>query len=182
MDFSHRNTHMLTMSITDRNDLRAGLVETLKGFDAQFHIVAEIAPQRPRAALEDALYQWAARVDRLYLGRKWQASPRRMRGAVFFERRPYWHAHMLVAPPVGVHPVNFHLNVASLFRPAPCQNLRRSSPRPAAREGKMFIRRIGSGPSDLEKVARYVIKDVRSNSQDEDQWKFIELLSPRHHI
>src|ERR1043165_5517792 len=83
---------------------KAALVETFRRDGGDFHIVAQLRAGASRAALEDSLYAWVARVNRFYLGRSWSAPHRakdRMKGVVFFEMSGgFHHAHLIVRRPI----------------------------------------------------------------------------------
>ena len=90
---------------------KSALVETLRRDGGDFHVVAQLRAGASRAALEDALYAWVARVNRFYLGRSWSAPHRakdRMKGVVFFETSGgFHHAHLVVRRPATASSLPF---------------------------------------------------------------------------
>ena len=96
------------LTMADRYQYKAALVTALAKDGGDFHVVAQLPIGRSRAALEDALYAWAARIDHHYLGRSWSAPhrrPDRMRGVVFFETSGgNDHAHLVVTAPATAAP------------------------------------------------------------------------------
>lgn len=156
-------------------DSFVGLLAELGG--PLFHVTAMLPPGASRAALEESLRGWVARVDRSYLGRRWQSQPaRRMAGIAFFEAYPGPHAHLVIRPPANASPEHFHRTAASWFRP----DAERDRPtKPVTERGKMLIQLIGSHPSDLARVAGYVTKEMEYRPEAGTDWKFIGDLSRR---
>jgi hypothetical protein len=163
---------------------KEALVEALVCEGESFHIVAELPPGAPRAALEDALYQWVARVNRYFLGRNWckpHNHVRQMKGVVFFETGRvggHHHAHLVVTPPKGVPWFIFAPHARFLFQlhPEPCF---RRLYRPVTRRGQMHVRRIKPTHEDRTRVIHYVAKELEGNPRAVTTWKFIEDLTPR---
>ena len=159
--------------------IKPALVETWAALKGTHHIVAELPPVAGRAALENAIHGWVARVDRYYLGRDW-AAPRlkhlRMKGIVVFENRGgYLHAHLVVRPPAKASLFHFQMHAPMWFASHPSNLMRHLYPRPVADRGKMHVRRIEPTETDLKRVLNYVSKDLI----DDGDWKFIEELTPR---
>lgn len=165
----------------DRHAYKSALIETFATISGPaFHVTAELPPTSSRASLEDCLRGWGARIDRFYLGRNWQSRPeRRMQGVVFFEQRPYHHAHMIVRPPRGASPLHFLLNARFWFLPHPEKAFEPFFRNPVTRRGRMLIQRIGPTLSDLERVIGYAAKDSEFRSVDSFDWKFVADLSRR---
>ena len=165
----------------DRYKYKAALVTALAQSGGDFHVVAQLPVGRSRAALEDALYAWVARVDRHYLGRSWSAPhrrPERMRGVVFFETSGgNDHAHLVVTAPATAAPLHFLLHARYLFQVHPVQSLRAVYGRSVTRRGSMRVWRIGETGDDRERVLNYVAKGLEV-SLDRCEWKFLDQLAP----
>ena len=159
------------------------LVEALMRQAGEFHVVAELPLAASRSALEDAVRGWDARVNRHYLGRSWAAPHRageRMTGVVFFEGgEAFPHAHLVVRPPAGASRLHFELTAPFWFQPAPDPLLRGCYPRPVAPRGTMRVIRIGSDPSDRERVLAYASKGLERWDADAVPWKFLDELQAR---
>ena len=161
---------------------KSALVETLRRDGGDFHVVAQLRAGASRAALEDALYAWVARVNRFYLGRSWSAPHRakdRMKGVLFFETSGgFHHAHLVARRPATASSLHFMLNARFCFQPNPAACVRLLYPRPVAPRGTMTFMRIGSTEADLGRVMNYVAKRLEA-AIDRSGWKFLDELSPR---
>ena len=171
---------------SERLKYKSALVELLPAQKDLFHVVAELPPGASRAALEDSLYAWAARVDRHYVGRGWSRPhhrANRMCGLVFFEtgrRGGHVHAHMIVAAPTPASPLHFLIYGRFFFQrqSEPC--LRRCYPNPVSSRGQMHITRVGRTHADRRRVLNYVAKEIEGSEEAIGAWKFLDQLTPRH--
>jgi hypothetical protein len=111
------------MIAPERLRYKTALVDWQAEILPTFHVIAELPPALPEDALRVALRDWAARIDRYYLGRDWASrcpQRERMAGVLFFERgkrRQWHHAHLAVRPPQGASWLHFLLKAALWFRP-----------------------------------------------------------------
>jgi hypothetical protein len=77
--------------------------------------------QDSRLTLEDALNDWAIRVNRCYLGRRWHTSPSKDKALQAFmyivrgTRDDDFHAALLVRPPTTADPADFGSRAPSFF-------------------------------------------------------------------
>lgn len=165
-----------------RTAYRNALVQMLAASGERcFHVTAELPPDTSRAMLAECLREWAARVDRFYLGRNWAKCDhqKRMKGVVFFETRPYHHAHLVVTPPEGAGPLHFMLYAQFWFAPQEEPLLRRVYPRPVTTDGRMMIQKIEPGGSNLERVLAYDTKEMEYRPSAIEDWKFLDHLTRR---
>lgn len=174
---------MNIISRPQRFSLKNALAEWLATENFSFHVVAELPPPATRATLNDALYAWAARVNRYYLGRNW-ASPHlkqsRMSGIIFYEGRGgYLHAHLLVRLPEKAWPIHFQLHARYWFQPYPIEHMRRCYPTPVAPRGRMHVKRIGSTATDHRRVSGYAAKALEWSLEAIEDWIFLDELTPR---
>jgi len=154
---------------------KSALVETLRRDGGDFHVVAQLRAGASRAALEDALYAWVARVNRSYLGRSWSGTaPCQGSYEGIPPRSPCCPStcHRLFSS------LHFMLNARFCFQPNPAACLRQLYPRPVAPRGTMTFMRIGSTEADLGRVMNYVAKRLEA-AIDRSGWKFLDELSPR---
>src|SRR5262249_32272612 len=153
---SMREFQLTNMSISaNRRRPKDALVEALTRQRGEFHVIAQLPPAASLRALEDALYDWVARIDRHFLGRGWAGPHRvadRMKGVAFFEGGvAFPHAHLVVRAPRGASPLQFELTAPFWFQSARDPCLRGCYPRPVAPRGRMRVIRIGQKPSDLRR-------------------------------
>jgi hypothetical protein len=164
-------------------DYKDALVTMAAGLGGPlFHVTAMLPPGGTRPALEAAFRSWAARVDRAYLGRKWQNRENdRMDGIVFFETRPGHHIHAIVRPPAGVEVHDFLTNACSWFCSSPGADIDvvGGAGKPVVPRGRMMVQLIGPTPEDLARTVRYASKEVEFLSSAVSGWKFLRDLSPR---
>ena len=171
------------MNWIERLRYKAGLVEALVEMAPRFHLVAELPPGVPQSALKEALRNWAARIDRRYLGRRWSKACRvteRMAGMIFFETGRaggHRHAHLLVRPPLGADESHFFDTARYSFHPHPDPNVRQNLPRPVTSRGKMHIDKIRDGADNLERISNYVTKDVQWSERSMTDWALLSELS-----
>ena len=171
----------LATTKADRDQYKAALVTALDNYGGEFHVVAQLPVGRSRAALEDALYAWVARVDRHYLGRSWAAADRRaerMKGVVFFETSGgNDHAHVILTPPAGASRLHFELQAKYFFERHSVKLLRAVYRKAVTERGRMWVRRIEPTESDRLKVLNYVAKGLEVRP-DRCEWKFLDELRP----
>lgn len=146
-------------------------------------VIAELPSGQSRAELENAVYQWAARVNRRYLGRNWfkpEYATLRLTGVAHFEEGlGGWHAHLLLNPPKGIDPLKFVQETPYVWSSRPRPDLPEGNRRGLVRGGKMFARVIGPSISDRLRVARYDAKALELHEDDSaSMWKFIDQLTP----
>lgn len=167
------------MNRVQRRDYREALVGTLLNLPRPlFHVTAMLPPGSARRPLEQCLRAWAARVDRLYLGRNWlRRATSRMDGVCFFETFPGPHAHLIVTPPVGAPCLHFEMHAGSLF----ARDVEASLllPNPVTRRGRMLVQRIGDGDGDLARTLRYASKETDWRPDAAAEWCFLSGLSDR---
>jgi hypothetical protein len=106
-------------------DYDTALNEALIGFIAQYHpthlATATLFHQDSMLTLEDALNDWAIRVNRCYLGRRWYAPPFKDKALKAFmyvvrgTRNDDFHAVMLVRPPLTADSADFGTRAPSFF-------------------------------------------------------------------
>lgn len=137
-------------------------------------VTAMLPPGASRPALEAAFRNWAARIDRAYLGRNWHRKrDLRMDGMVFFETRPGNHIHAIIRPPVGADIGHFIAYGASWFSGLSGGGIGK----PVAPRGKMLIQLVGPAPEDLVRATRYAAKEVEFLASAMTGWKFLRDLS-----
>lgn len=160
---------------------KQGLVEMLAGMPGlAFNVTAALHPGASETEVEVALRGWVARVNRHYLGRNWLRQPSKATsGIVFFEDRPYHHAHAVIAPPQGASFLHFELYGRFWFEPYPAKELAWAYPRPVHHRGKMLIQRLGPTKEDLERTTGYNAKRIEKDFRAITAWKMIEDLGLR---
>jgi hypothetical protein len=101
------------------------LHEALTEFIAQYHpthlATATLFHQDSMLTLEDALNEWAIRVNRCYLGRRWHTSPSKdkaLKAFMYVVRGTLnddFHAALLVRPPTTADPADFATRAPTFF-------------------------------------------------------------------
>lgn len=171
------------MTFHDRVRYRDALVDMIVEMGVSIHAVAELPPGSPESALAADLKQWAARIDRRYLGRSWASRcpiTERMSGVFFFEkgkRAGFPHAHLALRPPKGVSAIRFLHDARWFFMPHPVRMFHGVLPNPVTRRGKMWLREIAEHPGEAQKLARYITKDLEWSDNAINGWQLIANLS-----
>jgi hypothetical protein len=159
------NSQQLAEPLTDAERQRRALIGFFASQGGTFFIVAELPPPAGRAALEDTLYHWIARMNRLCNGPRWWKPDRRhlrMTGFVTFETRGNLHAHLIVRPPRGANPHHFWPDAELMWNEL-------------VPGGTLKIKSVWGLPG----AASYVTKDLTWTKTDGDAWMFIEDLSKK---
>jgi hypothetical protein len=170
------------MNRPERLRYKAALVRWLELIQPSFHVVAELPPAFPRSALLRAIRDWAARIDRYYLGRKWAkcSSAERMSGVLFFEkgkRRQWHHAHLALRPPSRATDFHFQLNAERWFCRHPDPLFQMVFPKPVTAHGKMQIDPIGGEPADRQRVLSYIAKELEWSNGAIESWLLLHGLA-----
>ena len=167
---------------TDR--LRLALAEMIGQGQPTHHVTATLRPGRSKLVLENTLYEWFNRVNRLYVGRNWARKERQaeqMWGFVFFENgrgNDNPHAHLLLRPPMPANPLHFQTHAPFIFTGKPSSLLQKGRT-PLAQGGSMWIQQISPGSESLGKLVGYDTKEMEFRPQAYEDWKFINDLSRR---
>jgi hypothetical protein len=106
-------------------DLDIALHEALVDFIELYHpthmATATLFHQDSMLTLEDAINDWAVRVNRCYLGRRWHTPPFKDKALKAFmyvvrgTRNDDFHAVMLVRPPLTADPADFGTRAPKFF-------------------------------------------------------------------
>jgi hypothetical protein len=106
-------------------DHDTALHEALIGFIERYHpthlATATLFHQDSTLTLEDAINDWAIRINRCYLGRRWHTLPSKDKALKAFmyivrgTRNDDFHAALLVRPPLTADPTDFGTRAPSFF-------------------------------------------------------------------
>jgi hypothetical protein len=101
--------------------LHEAMVDFIERYRPTHLVTATLFHQDSKLTLEDAINDWAIRINRCYLGRRWHTSPTKYKALKAFiyivrgTRNDDFHAALLVRPPMTADPADFATRAPSFF-------------------------------------------------------------------
>lgn len=168
------------MILADREVRRQALAGWIADLEGTCFVTAMLPVGNSRALLEDRIREWSIRVNKYFLGSRWYKPHRKadwMSGFVFFEFGDGgWHAHMILRPPKGVHPLKFLMRSPFIFCPHSGSHATWFYGKPVTPNGKILVQII-EGPGSARRVAKYVTKEIQYRDEAMASWRFIDQLT-----